>query len=455
MQYHFLIIPIVALGMMLAAYSDNNAALDTIRQQGELVVLTRNAPTTRYEGRDGPSGPEHDLVTQFARQHNLKVRFKIFNSTDDIITAINAGEGHIAAAGLTYTEDRNDDGFIFGPEYQEVQQQVVCRRNNGSLPKSPDDLIDLKITVIENSSYQETLNSLKADYPKLQWQTVTDLDTEQLLEQVWRKKIDCTLADSTIVSISRRYHPELIVAFTIGEPQAMSWMLAPQWKNLNSTLETWFEQIEENGFLATVHERYYGHVEIFDYVDVRAFMRRIKKRLPQYIETFQTAGKQHNIPWTLLAAQAYQESHWRANAKSPTGVRGIMMLTLNTAKAVGVKSRLNAIQSINGGAKYLNKMIKRIPDSVKNENRLWYALAAYNVGYGHLNDARKLTAKLGKNPDLWVDLKEVLPLLSQKKYYSELKHGYARGTEPVLYVQRIRNYRQLLEETLKQKLANK
>ena len=453
MKNRYSIILIVTLSLLLASCSDTT--VDTLRQQGELIVLTRNAPTTWYEGRDGPAGMEHDLITQFAQQHKLKVRFKLLNSIDDIIKAIHAGEGHIAAAGLTDTDNRSDEGFNFGPNYQQVQQQVVCHRNNGKRPKNPADLAGLKLTIIENSSYQETLNSLKEEYPTLQWQTVTDLDTEQLLEQVWRKKIDCTLADSSIVSINRRYHPELVVAFSIGETQEMSWILAPEWQSLDSTLETWFDQIEDSGYLATLHERHYGHVEIFDYVDMRAFMRRIKKRLPKYKDTFQKAGDQHNIPWTLLAAQAYQESHWRPHARSPTGVRGIMMLTLNTAKSVGVTNRLNATQSINGGAKYMKKMMRRITESVKEENRLWFALAAYNVGYGHLKDARQLAEKLGKNPDLWVDLKEVLPLLSQKQYYSELKYGYARGTEPVLYVQRIRNYRQVLEENIKQKLAKK
>ncbi|MDH5484819.1 MAG: membrane-bound lytic murein transglycosylase MltF [Gammaproteobacteria bacterium] len=453
MRYRHIAILIVFFSLLLSGYSDTT--IDTLRQQGELIVLTRNAPTTWYEGRDGPAGPEYDLVTKFAEQHNLKVRFKILNSIDEIINAIRAGEGHIAAAGLTHTKDREQDNFIFGPDYQDVQQQVVCRRNNGNLPASPADLVGLKLAVIENSSYLETLSKLKIDYPALEWQTVTDFDTEQLLEQVWRKQFDCTLADSTIVSINRRYHPELVVAFSIGEPQAMSWIIAPEWRSLTYALETWFERSEENGFLAAVHERYYGHVELFDYVDMRAFIRRINKRLPGYINTFQDAAKKHAIPWTLLAAQSYQESHWRAHAKSPTGVRGIMMLTLNTARAVGVDSRLDATQSIFGGAKYLSRMMQRIPDSVQGENRLWYALAAYNVGFGHLKDAQKLALKLGKNPNRWVDLKEVLPLLAQKQYYASLQHGYARGTEPVLYVQRIRNYRQVLEQQIKRKAALK
>jgi len=443
------IITFTLLTLCLTACTDET--LQQLKQEGELVVLTRNAPTTYYEGRDGPTGPEYDLVTRFATDHKLNVRFKILDSVDDILKALSAGEGHLAAAGLTRTDGRLDNGYAFGPAYLAVQQQVVCRRDNGRIPNDPSDLVGLKLRVIDNSSYQETLKTLQQDLPALRWQTDSKSDTEQLLEQVWRKKIDCTLADSFIVDINRRYHPELVVAFNIGQADDMAWMLSPKWIGLDNALEDWLDDIEDNGFLDSWHERYFGHVDFFDYVDIRALHRRIKQRLPKYKKTFMRAAKKYKLRWTLLAAQGYQESHWRQNAKSPTGVRGIMMLTLNTANSVNVKNRLDPVQSIYGGARYLRRMIKRIPDTVHEDDRVWFALAAYNVGFGHLNDARILAERLGKNPDRWVDLKDVLPLLSQKKYYKTLKYGYARGTEPVRYVQRIRNYRQILEKNIKPK----
>ena len=179
---------------------------------------------------------------------------------------------------------------------------------------------------------------------------------------------------------------------------------------------------------------------------MRQFIRRINQRLPKYMDDFKSAAEEHELDWILLAAQSYQESHWNPRAKSPTGVRGLMMLTLRTARQLGVESRLDPQQSIRGGAKYLAQLQKRIPESVQGEDRLWFALAAYNVGFGHLLDARKLARKLGKNPDFWVEMKEVLPLLSQKKYYKDLKYGYARGSEPVRYVQRVREYQQVLQQ---------
>ena len=187
---------------------------------------------------------------------------------------------------------------------------------------------------------------------------------------------------------------------------------------------------------------------MFDYVDMRKFKRRIRSRLPKYRSLFEKAGRETGLPWTLLAAQAYQESHWNPGAKSPTGVRGMMMLTRNTARSLGIENRLDAYASIRGGAQYLLRMLKRVPDTVQGKDRLWFALAAYNVGFGHLRDARTLATRQGKNPDLWRDVKAVFPLLMRKKYYKTLRYGYARGTEPVRYVQRIRNYRQVLEQEI-------
>jgi membrane-bound lytic murein transglycosylase F len=224
-------------------------------------------------------------------------------------------------------------------------------------------------------------------------------------------------------------------------------MLSPEWTVLSDAIEDWLDTIERNGELLVLRDRYYI-AEEFDYVDMRLFIRRINSRLPKLKPIFKQAADKYEMPWTLLAAQAYQESHWNRKAKSPTGVRGIMMLTLVTAKEMGVESRLDARQSIMGGAKYIKSMESRIPDSVKGDDRWAYALTAYNIGMGHLNDARTLASELGLDPDKWQEFKGVLPLLEQKRYYKNLKYGFSRGSEPVVYVQRIRNYQNILRAQL-------
>jgi membrane-bound lytic murein transglycosylase F len=183
--------------------------------------------------------------------------------------------------------------------------------------------------------------------------------------------------------------------------------------------------------------------------EVKTFLRHIETRLPYYREEFQQAEKNSGIPWTLLAAMAYQESKWNHKAISPTGVRGIMMLTRSTASDLGINNRLDPSTSIAGGARYLSYLQKRIHDDICMPDRMFIALAAYNVGMGHINDARLLAERLGKNSAQWDDLKSVLPLLAHKEYYQDLPHRYARGWEPVQYVKRIRAYRNILQQVVK------
>ncbi len=433
---------------LLAGCERPPSMLETIRAEGKLVVVTRNAPTTYYQGREGPEGYEYSLVSALADSLDVEVEFKVLDSVEGVLAAIENGEAHLAAAGITRTE-RREGRFRFGPEYFPVQQEVVCRRGE-ELPESPADLTDKAMRVAAGTSYLERLSALKQQHPKLVWEASAGDGTEQLLYKVWKREIDCTVADSNIVAINRRYLPELLVAFPISEQQQLAWVLPEHADGFADYLDEWFRKAEETGLMARLYERYYGYAEIFDYVDMRVFMRRIENRLPPYESLFKKAAERHDLPWTLLAAQAYQESHWNPRAKSPTGVRGIMMLTLTTAKEVGVASRLDPAQSIRGGAKYLARMMKRLPESVQGEDRLWFALAAYNVGFAHLRDARTLAGRLGRNPDRWVDLKEVLPLLAEKEHYRDLPYGYARGWEPVDYVQRIRDYRNVFERQLRQ-----
>jgi len=445
-----LVLLLSVLGLIAFSYTETDkpkfSYLEQIRQNNELLVLTRNAPTTYYEGKNGPDGIEHDLVKQFATYLNVNYRIIVKDSTEDVINSLVSGEGHIAAAGLTQTENRAKD-FLFGPSYQPVEQQVVCRRG-ADIPDSIEELVGVDLWVTAGASYVETLNKHKIRVPELSWQETSDFETENLLEKVWLKEIECAVADSNIVDINRRYYPELMIAFNLSEAENISWLMQKSASRLNEELMRWFDNLEKKGELASILNKHYGFVELFDYVDLSRFNRRIKKRLPRYTKDFKQAADEFVLPWSLLAAQSYQESHWRANAKSPTGVRGIMMLTLITAKEMGVKSRLNPQQSIKGGAKYLRSLIDRLPEEILEPDRTWIALAAYNVGMGHIYDARQLAREQEKDPNKWHDLETVLPLLSQKKYYKKLKYGYARGKEPVRYVQRIRNFQNILEREL-------
>ena len=412
--------------------------LEKIKQRGKLTVLTTNAATTYYYDRDNElTGPEYDMTQSFANSLQVEVEYKVYESTKAVIDALRHNEGHIAAAGLTVNDNRKNE-FDYGPVYQTTNEYLVCHRSVKAV-KNKDDLTGLEIIVAADSNYIETLKS----YPEAVWAADDDLHTADLLEQVSEKKIQCTISDSILYSIERRYHTEIQHKYTLAKGAELAWMLSKNNAELKQAINDWFDHYKDDYDLAYMLEKYYGYVEIFDYVDTHKFLQRIESRLPKYKDFFIDAAVKNNLQPSLLAAQSYQESHWNRKAKSPTGVRGIMMLTQPVAKSLGVTDRLDAKQNIYAGAKFQAKMKKMI-EKIDEPDRTWLALAAYNVGRGHFRDAQALARKLNKNPDRWSEMKDVLPLLSEKKYYKDLRYGYAHGKEPVRYVTRIRSYDDLL-----------
>lgn len=420
--------------------------LAQIQQRGELRVLTRNSATTFYEDRHGPSGPEHDMIQSFARALRVDVRYRTAASVGEVLEAVRAGTVDLGAAGITRTPARSRH-ISFGPGYQQVTQQVVCHRD-GPMPDSIAELSQYDLQVIADSSYEERLQGLRGRYPGLSWTRVRTAGSEHLLERVGTGEIDCTIADSNVVMVNRRYFPELEVAFSLGAPDQLAWALAGDSRRLSKALAAWFDAYRRSGALQRMQDRYYGHLNEFGYVDLHLYRQRIARRLPKFQALFQEAGRTTGLPWTLLAAQGYQESHWDPAAVSPTGVRGMMMLTRVTAGELGVEDRRDPRQSVMGGARYLRLLLERLPPEVTGRDRTWMALAAYNMGYGHLLDARALARARGLDPNRWLQLREVLPLLSQPGHYKDLPHGYARGEEARTYVRRIREFEDILSRSM-------
>lgn len=415
------------------------SSLEKIIQGGKLIVLTTNYPTTYYYDRDNQlTGPEYDMTQSFANSLQLEVEYKVYDSTKAVLNALRQNEGDFAAAALTVTAKRKKE-FDFGPVYQQTNEYLVCHRSKKTI-KNDKDLNGLDIVVAADSSYIESIK----DYPEVSWTASQHLNTTNLIKQVAEKKIECTISDSILYNIERRYYTEIQNKYTLARESELAWIVNKHNEDLLKAINHWFEQYKEDD-LAYMLEKYYGYVEIFDYVDTHKFLKRVKTRLPEYKDFFIDAANKNDLEASLLAAQSYQESHWDRKAKSPTGVRGIMMLTQPVAKSLGVTNRLHAEQNIYAGAKFQAKM-KKMVKQVDEPDRSWLALAAYNIGRGHFRDAQSLARKLNKNPDHWHDMKEILPLLSQKKYYKDLRYGYARGNEPVRYVTRIRGYDGLLHK---------
>ncbi|MCC6209143.1 MAG: membrane-bound lytic murein transglycosylase MltF [Gammaproteobacteria bacterium] len=433
-----LLIP-AAAGLLMAAYAATPTRLQRIVDEGHLVVVTRDSPSTYYTGAEGPSGFEYDLARLFTDHLGVELQIMAPASLSAILPMVADGRADLAAAGLAVTQERSKR-VRFGPAYDQISQQLVYRKGTPT-PASLSDLDGEVIDVVSGSSHAERLKWLASGHPDINWYENEDADSKQLLHRVWKREISYTVVNSNDISLNQRVYPELRVAFDVTEPQPLAWAFAKgEDDSLVAAAEDFFELIRDNGQLRQLHERYYGHVQDFDYVETRRFISHIYGRLPEYKPYFVEAARRNDLDWRLLAAMGYQESHWNPAAVSPTGVRGIMMLTNTTASELGIEDRIDPNNSIDGGARYFSLIKRRIAQDIAEPDRSWFALAAYNMGLGHLEDARALTAQRGGDPLKWVDVKESLPLLTRKEWFEQTRHGHARGNEALQYVENIRSY---------------
>jgi membrane-bound lytic murein transglycosylase F len=399
--------------LLLATCSQPPSVLEEILSSGELRVVTRNLPSTYYLGAAGPQGPEFDLASRFAAELGVNLYIYSVPNAADVVRELESRRAHIAAAGLTRGMPL-PTGMGFGPPFQQVREHLIYRQSEPR-PRSLRQVLDRHIEVVEDSVHAQTLERLRQREPRLTWVENPTTETEELLYRLSRREFDYTVADSNEFAIGRAFHPEIRIAFDLSGGKALAWAIDTTDASLLNRVTAFYAAIKAEGRLAGILDAYYAGTERFDYIQARVFIDDIRVRLPQYRHWFREAASEVGVDWRLLAAIGYQESHWIPTATSHTGVRGLMMLTEDTASALGVVDRLDPRASIFGGAHYFVRMRNQLPHRILEPDRTWMTLAAYNVGIGHLEDARVLTQMHGKNPDAWDDVREHLPLLTQEK----------------------------------------
>ena len=415
--------------------------LEKIQDKGSITMGTINGSLTYSYDGENYSGLDYELGRKFAEYLQVDLVIEEFDNLALLFKALEDDKIDFAGSGLTLTPKRMEK-YRSSPPYYSLTQKLVYHKGTYR-PRKIED-VNAPVTVLKGSSHEENIIASLKEYPDLVIDILDNEDQESLLQKVADKEVTFAIVDSTTLALKQRYYPSLAEAFTIYGEQPVAWLIRKtQDDSLYSGMIEFMGIQHQEGLIAKIEEKYLGHIGDFDYVDTRIFVNRIKTKLPTYEKLFKKY-ETAEVSWQLLAAVSYQESHWNRKARSPTGVRGLMMLTLDTAKFVGITNRLNAEQSIKGGAKYLTQMIKRLPDSIPQDERVWFALAAYNIGLGHLLDARRIAIMRGQNPDSWADMKENLPLLHQRKWYKKTRYGYSRGREALHYVNSIRQYSETL-----------
>lgn len=416
--------------------------LQEVKDEGVLHVITRVAPSIYYEGRDAATGYDYELARRFSYELGVELRVRVAEDNSDILSVLRKNYAHIGLAGLTRRPDF-EGKFRAVPIGVQAQSVVVYHRDYPR-PSSLSDLHGETLHLLADSNHEHVIAG-DPEGAAIYRQVHPRLDAAGLLARVETGEMAYAVVSSNELDLNHVYFPMVKEGFALDEPRELVWLFpAAQDDTLANAASEFLSQARKDGSMAQLAERFYGHLDRLDYVGARTFMHHVENRLPRYQSLFQGYAKEIELDWRLLAAIGYQESHWRPNAVSPTGVRGLMMLTRNTASYIGINNRLAPEESIEGGARYFRMVHAKIPERIPEPDRTWFALASYNVGFGHLEDARRLTQSGGKDPDRWMDVKEFLPLLAQKEWYTKTRFGYARGHEPVVYVQNIRRYYDVL-----------
>ena len=434
---HFILL---FLAIFIAGCGENTSP--PIDRAKELVILTRvGASTYSVDASNGASGFDHDLARRLADELGLKSRFIVAASDDDIRHRLKNGEAQLAAAWQT-----PDDDPALRSSAPYFKSHNVLVTHEASLPlTSIAQLANKVVHVVAGSRQESALREIQRKVSRLIIAASDQHNELDLLEGVATHRYEAALVNNAEFDIGSNYYPELQDALVIGQSRPIVWLFAPDADpELIAKANDFLDKFQQSGEMDRLKDRYFGHVERLTQADSVRFIERMRSVLPQYRALFYAAQVSTGIDWRLLAALAYQESQWEPRATSPTGVRGMMMLTAETADTLGISNRLDAAQSIAAGAQYVSELRDALPVHIGEPDRLWLALAAYNVGMGHLNAARYLATTLKANPDSWYAMKKVLPLLAQPQYFRRLKSGKGRGGEAVIMVENIRVYNDIL-----------
>jgi membrane-bound lytic murein transglycosylase F len=267
----------------------------------------------------------------------------------------------------------------------------------------------------------------------------------ELLARVAEHKAELAAVHDIHLDLGVNFHPELArccncrASSNSAGPSAARMPTA-----LRAKADAFIAGARADGTLARLHDRYFGHIKRINAEGIARFLDDTRSKLPAWRRHFQSAQDLTGIDWRLLAALAYQESHWDPLATSPTGVRGMMMLTEDTADYLRVRNRLDAQESIRAGARYLAQLVEQVPDSAKLPRPALAGPVGLQPGHGPFRGARAIAQKMKRDPDVWYEMKQVLPQLARPEIYARLKSGAARGGEAVIMVENIRSYYDVL-----------
>jgi membrane-bound lytic murein transglycosylase F len=433
-----LVLPLIALINCEGPryYSDRQAQQMTDLPTLKVLIL-RHPLSYSSRSKKMSQGIDHDLLADFAKSYGKKIEFKAYRNEDDLIAAFNAGVGHIAAGRFPRAFGESHSA-VLGPDYESASLSVFCQKKLGVSNEA--DLNGRQIVSFERNKNVVSHLDLEKKIPKARIQVWLNGSTARAFSEIEDSKADCLITNNKEGLFHLKEFSQIEFKFKLKDNFSLNWMIDEKHSYLSSMMRSWIQRASREGRVEKIYEQYRIYSEELTQSDIEIFKIRTKSRLPSYISLFKQAGAKYGLPWELVAAVCYQESHWDPTARSFTGVKGLMQITQSTADYLGIEDIHDPEENILGGARYLKKLVKFFPEEISFNDRVILALAAYNIGIGHLQDAFALANGIGKNPHHWNQLKEVLPKLAKNEYYKNTVYGQARGAETVEYVEKTKAY---------------
>ncbi len=439
--------------------------LDEIRARGRLTALTGYSANSYFIYKGEPMGFEYELLQLLADHLQLQLDIVIVKNLDQIFSMLNEGKGDIIAYNMTITKQRRKK-VAFTDHISLIRQVLVQRLPENwrkmklhqiekKLLRSPVELIGKKVYVRKGSSYYARLVNLSdeigGDIDIVE--VPGDVSTEELIARVARGEIDSTVADENVALVNAAYLPNIDIRTPASLPQQLAWAVRKNSPKLREAINHWIAEIKQAPTYNILYTKYYQNKRFFAQRVKSEFFTLTGDKISPYDDLIKEKAREIQWDWRLLASQVYQESQFDPKAKSWAGAQGLLQLMPRTAKEFGAKRVTDPVQNLSAGARYLEwlwEYWKDIPDSLE---RIKFVLASYNVGQGHVQDARRLAIKYDKDPNRWEgNVAEFLLKKAQKAYFNDevVQFGYCRGEEPVAYVEEIfnryRHYRKFVSQ---------
>ena len=411
--------------------------LPGLKQRRRLRMITRNNAMTYFIYRGRQVGFDYELIKEFADRHDLRLDIVIPDSHADLLPYLNEGKGDIVAAAMTITVERGKQAAFTRP-YNEVDELVIVRADEDSIA-SLEDLAGRTVHVRQSSSFYTTLTALADSIAGLQVVPLPDdLETEDILAGVEEGRYDITLCDSNLLDVELAYGRQLKAAFSI-KPTSLGWAVRRDNPALLAALNQYVQEEKGGLFFNMMKKRYFKNKRTI--TRAKDSLRvDLSGRLSPYDELVKKYARQYGQDWRLITAQMYQESQFDPQATSWVGARGLMQIMPVTGRELGVTNLHDPEENIYAGVKYLHQLVQRFDPDIPSDERIRLALAAYNVGYGHVLDARRLAREKGWNPDQWFGhVERAMRLLAEPAYYKRARYGFCRCGQPVHYVSNIQN----------------